>query len=166
MFLWCLAHSVFSFRGPLFRLFSQDSPDSSLCPLCSEEPETVEHLFIRCNVASTVWRKSFWLINVSNMGFLSIHDFVKMLVCPPRDRLRTPLDQWNFTPHASIWFTWNSVIHKNLVFGRRCYLDHLQAWKDDNTLKKKFWQPLDFGCLKCDIDVTIRERFSALAVSF
>lgn len=54
-FLWRTAKNILPTRGNLCKKGIKIDP---VCPLCNLEPETSEHLFMRCNFAQVVWFSS------------------------------------------------------------------------------------------------------------
>ncbi|KAJ1389468.1 Ribonuclease H domain [Sesbania bispinosa] len=52
LFLWKAASKSLPVRGALHRRHLAQSP---LCPICSQEEESIDHLFLRCD-----WTRAFW----------------------------------------------------------------------------------------------------------
>ncbi|XP_039003297.1 uncharacterized protein LOC120130003 [Hibiscus syriacus] len=90
-FLWQLAHQKVAVKVELVK---RGIPlrDDILCPLCKKQEESVQHLFISCNVVWELWNKiaSFWDISLvlphdppsllSSLGNLEIYSGSHLLV--------------------------------------------------------------------------------------
>ncbi|KAI4332285.1 hypothetical protein L6164_017207 [Bauhinia variegata] len=58
-FLWSgVLHSVLPVKSRLKRIFKSEK--SSTCFLCSQAPETVDHLFLQCSFVRSLWFTSPW----------------------------------------------------------------------------------------------------------
>lgn len=55
LFVWKVIHQILAVKDTLLRRNIMVDP---LCPLCGQDVETIEHLFLRCRCAMRVWRAS------------------------------------------------------------------------------------------------------------
>ena len=73
MFLWQLCHASLPTRGTLLKRELQINP---LCPLCRDDIEDMEHLFLRCPIVHEVWqlahahnRVSLWFRQITLIAY-------------------------------------------------------------------------------------------------
>ncbi|GKB03316.1 RNA-directed DNA polymerase, eukaryota, reverse transcriptase zinc-binding domain protein [Tanacetum coccineum] len=52
--------------------------DSVRCPLCDDDIETEEHLFIHCKVAKEIWLDVLKWWRIPNVSFVTLHDLIHL----------------------------------------------------------------------------------------
>ena len=84
---------------------------SSVCLMCNEEEETVNHLFLQCPFAGAIWRGSSLGIRTSFLATSSVKQWVVSAITHKEDSEdnRMLYLQSLFT---ILWYIWN---HRNLV---------------------------------------------------
>ncbi|KAM6562790.1 hypothetical protein CsatB_022788 [Cannabis sativa] len=108
---WCILSKALPVRSVLGRRFPIE--DES-CPLCGTESETMEHLFLSCNVAFHLWRSSPWgIFPICDAG-IRMWDWVKFLW----DLKNKGINEQETFLYASIiidtiWRTRNEKVHNN-----------------------------------------------------
>ncbi|XP_060970646.1 uncharacterized protein LOC133037410 [Cannabis sativa] len=108
---WCILSKALPVRSVLGRRFPIE--DES-CPLCGTESETMEHLFLSCNVAFHLWRSSPWVIFPICDAGIRMWDWVKFLW----DLKNKGINEQETFLYASliidtIWRTRNEKVHNN-----------------------------------------------------
>ncbi|KAF1877282.1 hypothetical protein Lal_00012053, partial [Lupinus albus] len=109
-FVWKLIRGRFPTWDELFKRNVIIRVDDMLCIFCNNHVETVDHLFVSCDFASSIWKCFYaWLqISVINpslvLDSLKLHDFVRRGCCPKLWRMF-----W-FTVVWSLWIMRNKVI--------------------------------------------------------
>ncbi|KAE8656892.1 Protein MOR1 [Hibiscus syriacus] len=105
-FLWQVSHRRLAVRSELIKRGVM--LEEVACPLCAKQEETVQHLFISCQVAWELW-SSFWrLWGVSAV----LPNDPASLLCSWSD-LRPKSLIWSFIPGVVLWSLWkarNSVV--------------------------------------------------------
>ncbi|XP_038996646.1 uncharacterized protein LOC120121327 [Hibiscus syriacus] len=105
-FLWQVSHRRLAVRSELIK--RGVTLEEVSCPLCAKQEETVQHLFISCQVAWDLW-SSFWrLWGVSAV----LPNDPASLLCSWSD-LRPKSLIWSFIPGVVLWSLWkarNSVV--------------------------------------------------------
>ncbi|KAE8678433.1 hypothetical protein F3Y22_tig00111410pilonHSYRG00088 [Hibiscus syriacus] len=105
-FLWQVSHQRLAVRSELIK--RGVTLEEVSCPLCAKQEETVQHLFISCQVAWDLW-SSFWrLWGVSSV----LPNDPASLLCSWSD-LRPKSLIWDFIPGVVLWSLWkarNSVV--------------------------------------------------------
>ncbi|GKB14899.1 reverse transcriptase domain, reverse transcriptase zinc-binding domain protein, partial [Tanacetum coccineum] len=74
--------------------------DSVLCPICNEEIETEEHLFVKCEIAKKTWTEVLKWWNICNVRLENINDIFSL-----KNRV-------NFSPSTTKIF--DAVIHSTI----------------------------------------------------
>uniref|UniRef100_A0A803PQ85 Reverse transcriptase zinc-binding domain-containing protein n=1 Tax=Cannabis sativa TaxID=3483 RepID=A0A803PQ85_CANSA len=108
---WCILSKALPVRSVLGKRFPIE--DES-CPLCGMEVETLEHLFLSCNVASHLWRSSPWRIfSICDTG-IRMWDWVKFL-CDLKKKGINEHEAFLFASLTidTIWRTRNDKVHNN-----------------------------------------------------
>lgn len=80
LLLWKLASSALPVHATLHFLATRVDENFFLCLLCNQEPESVEHLFLRCCFAQTLWRSARWPLDARNLHHLSIAEWISTLL--------------------------------------------------------------------------------------
>ena len=52
------------------------------CPVCGEEVETIEHVFIRYPITVQAWANSVWPLNMGVFKDMSIDQWIKIIINP------------------------------------------------------------------------------------
>jgi hypothetical protein len=85
-----------------------------VCPFCNGPLETLNHIFLECDLARILWRTSPWPLLISSFADRPISDWI-MAIIYPFVKLDIPLaDIWNFQIFAAlvmdvIWFSRNKL---------------------------------------------------------
>jgi hypothetical protein len=79
---------------------------------CGEVLESVDHLFITCNLISSVWFKLLWWLGIQFVSPYGISRFLHAFLGPGLVRKNKLL--WLLIWHATVWFIWDS--RNNLIF--------------------------------------------------
>lgn len=68
---------------PAWEILNKRFPIPDLCcPICGEEEETIEHIFIRCPITVQVWANSTWPLNIRAFKDMNIDQWIKVLINP------------------------------------------------------------------------------------
>ncbi|KAE8685834.1 bromodomain and WD repeat-containing protein 3-like isoform X4 [Hibiscus syriacus] len=102
VFLWQLAHQKVAVREELVKRGLQLG-DEILCPFCKKQVESVQHLFISCDVVWELWNKiaSYWEIA------LVLPKDPPSLLCSWGE-LRGKSLIWKFIPGVVFWSIWKA----------------------------------------------------------
>ena len=90
-----------------------------VCPFCRGPLETLNHIFLNCDLVKVIWRTSPWPNLISSFAARPITDWI-IAVIYPSAKLDVPLaDIRRFQIFAAIvldtiWFTRNKLIHDNI----------------------------------------------------
>ncbi|GJS55575.1 RNA-directed DNA polymerase, eukaryota, reverse transcriptase zinc-binding domain protein [Tanacetum coccineum] len=78
--------------------------NSMRCPICDEDVETEEHIFVYCNLARKIWKDVLLWWNVYNVNALSLLEAInlvdKVSLPPPLSTLFDTVVQ------TTLWFLW------------------------------------------------------------
>ncbi|KAM6542808.1 hypothetical protein CsatB_007255 [Cannabis sativa] len=138
----------------------------SLCPVCHASPETVSHILLSCNFATSCWNH----IGLPAGVYLD-HSFASWL-----DSLFTILDEDRVCSLSmvcwSLWKARNSIVWKdkvlttaNVVTSARIALDHWRKAQDNNSLSHiysgncddgtELWTKPDINTIKINVDAAL-----------
>ncbi|XP_060972674.1 uncharacterized protein LOC133038523 [Cannabis sativa] len=168
---WCILSQALPVRAVIKRRLQID--DSS-CPLCGRGEETMEHLFLTCDVAMHLWRSSPWgIFPVCDIG-VRVWDWVKFIWSLNSRGLRVD-DVFLYASFVvdNIWRMRNDVIHNNCTPNVLKYIDHIcSSFADAHTSllhsptppEKDTWMPppLDWIKLNCDVRVGLESMCIAV----
>ncbi|XP_058759850.1 uncharacterized protein LOC131633146 [Vicia villosa] len=170
-YLWkCNAPSrilFFGWRFILDRIATRDQlvrrgilreGNDSLCALCLLEEESIEHLSYSCRVTSSIWRRVYMWLDLSE--FMSLEDFVAFfhncgkLLCLNKRTIVAIV--WLATVW-SIWIKRNAVIFKEesfsftecmseIVYNPWCWL--CSSYKKVNLCNYYYWNILPLECFE------------------
>ncbi|GKB48541.1 RNA-directed DNA polymerase, eukaryota, reverse transcriptase zinc-binding domain protein, partial [Tanacetum coccineum] len=76
VFMWRLKHGRLPVRALLDR-YGMDL-DTTLCPMCNEVVESLDHCFFSCSKAKSVWNKVFDWWSLDNFDGSSIADILNV----------------------------------------------------------------------------------------
>lgn len=85
-------------------LFKKKIAQSPHCPICQNEPETLEHLFLLCPWTQPLWFGLQILHVPSNLGLTTIHGWI-LNALNSYSHLNQNLEAWIF---ISLWQIWKS----------------------------------------------------------
>ncbi|XVF66356.1 hypothetical protein PTKIN_Ptkin10aG0029100 [Pterospermum kingtungense] len=74
IFLWKICNDCLPTKAKLHSLIDTFTP---ICPMCEQENETTEHLFLLCPFARAVWFGSDLTIRMDLMEVTSLKDWIK-----------------------------------------------------------------------------------------
>jgi hypothetical protein len=114
--------------------------DESRCPLCNEEIETVNHLFLRCRFVTGIWYAILrWLGVLSALPPMILMSYAILVGCGSNKKRRKG---FSVVWLAYIWAVWkarNERIFNNGVFDASVVMDDVQRlswqWFMNNTAK-------------------------------
>ncbi|XP_057452404.1 uncharacterized protein LOC130744229 [Lotus japonicus] len=155
--------------------------DNGLCSLCSQAPETADHLFLHCLLSWSMWSDIVKREGVAWVPPNSLVDLAKQwdFLCVNSDPIL-----WKLIPYSLVWFLWvrkNDLVFKDKAFNREKVWDmHVMQikwwvkakWKDCPYNTEQFnanfcnirmkmtavsvrtttWQPPTLGTLKFNVD--------------
>ncbi|XP_057432300.1 uncharacterized protein LOC130725057 [Lotus japonicus] len=155
--------------------------DNGNCSLCSQAPETVDHLFLHCLLSWNMWSDILKREGVAWVPPNSLVDLAKQwdFLCVNSDPIL-----WKLIPYSLVWSLWvgrNDLVFRDKVFNREEVWDmHVMRigwwvkakWKDCPYNTEQFnanfcnirmkmsavsvrtttWQPPTLGTLKFNVD--------------
>ena len=77
---------------------------STRCPVCDNDIETEEHLFVSCNIAKETWSKVLYWWNMHNNPIVSLPDAVNLA-----DRVSLPTNHYihfDVVVQTTLWVLW------------------------------------------------------------
>ena len=172
------AQEILSKRFPI--------PDIS-CPICGEEVETVEHVFIHSPITIQAWANSIWPLNMDVFKDINIDKWIKInidkwikIIINPREMLKIQgKEAKEFTLFAvvlcdQIWKNRNQTMWGNQLVDssklsiqiNKVFIQHKQAWQSILGEKENSpsWKPPPLGWIKCNFDAALKPDKVVLAV--
>jgi hypothetical protein len=172
--LWKVAWNILPSRDNIGRFVVSNDPNAWVCPFCKGPIETLSHIFLECELATSLWSLSPWP-NVLG-GFVSrpISDWILALLSPVVVLGVTKNEVRKFQLFASlvldfIWRARNLLIHEGTVFSAgqaffqvsRTLNFHVDAWK--SCILPSLWAPPAVGWFKANFDVAVTHSFAVAA---
>lgn len=139
IFVWLAMLGTLNTKDKLIRLGILEASNGP-CLLCNSEPESGEHLFLHCSVASSMW---MWWLNMWNIQWCfasSISDALQLWVYPKSNTFLKKV--WVASFHIILWTIWrerNNRCFENIS----CSLQQLQ----DLVLLRLGWWIKGWGVL-------------------
>jgi hypothetical protein len=90
--LWRIAWNALPVRVNLFKYIPSISFDEWVCPICNGPQESIQHVFLGCIFAKTVWRTSRWPLNTESFAALPIEVWIKAII-KPHELLGIPINE-------------------------------------------------------------------------
>lgn len=175
-FLWRVVWNALPTRNHLARIIPNDVAEFGFCPLCEGALETVEHVFLYCPIVQCVWRQAPWPLNMELLHLSSIVDWIQVVLNPRKRLAITSSDEHPVVVYIvvamdMIWFLRNQKVHEgisadpSLLLNRikRCYQQHLVAWRAKNYQEQRIWIAPTDGVFKINIDAAVKSSFVTLA---
>ncbi|GJT27878.1 reverse transcriptase domain, reverse transcriptase zinc-binding domain protein [Tanacetum coccineum] len=78
--------------------------NSVRCPICDEDVETEDHIFVHCNLARKIWKDVLLWWKVDNINVLSLLEAINLL-----DKVSLPpplFALFDAVVQATLWFLW------------------------------------------------------------
>ncbi|KAM6590718.1 hypothetical protein CsatA_013323 [Cannabis sativa] len=168
---WCILSQALPVRAVIRRRIQIE--DTS-CPFCGLAEETVEHLFLTCDVAMHLWRSSPWgIFPVCNTG-IRVWDWVKFIWSLNKRGIRVE-DVFLYASIIvdNIWRMRNEVVHNNSTpdiikcmdqIGFSYAESHASLLPSPPPPAKDSWTPppLDWIKLNCDVRVGLESMCIAV----
>ncbi|XP_060974752.1 uncharacterized protein LOC133039812 [Cannabis sativa] len=159
---WCILSNALPTRAVINQRFHIED---TCCPLCGNREETMEHLFLTCDVAMHLWRSSPWgFYPICDTG-IRVWDWVKF-IWDLNSRGVLVKDAFLYASIIvdTIWRVRNDKVHNNrLVDVKKCIDDIYFVYADlkDTLLSsptshlEETWSPppRDWIKLNCDVKV-------------
>ncbi|XP_030502633.2 uncharacterized protein LOC115717800 [Cannabis sativa] len=169
--------SILSDALPIRALFSKRMViDETSCPICGKGDETMEHLFLFCDLASHLWRSSPWgIMPVVDFG-ARMWNWVKFLW----DLRSRGVDTDGLFLYASIvvdtiWRARNDKVHNNSLGTLVHYIDSIYycyadygscLFKSHRVEDTLVWSPPPEDWIKINCDVRVgEETMCAVAIA-
>ncbi|XP_060957966.1 uncharacterized protein LOC133029954 [Cannabis sativa] len=168
---WCILSKAFPVRVVLSkRLHLEDVA----CPLCGGDEETIEHLFLSCNLAFYLWHSSPWgIFPISGSG-IQMWDWVKFIRPLGKQSINTD----EVFLYASIivdiiWRTQNDKVHNRRLVNINHCIDSIHYSYEDyrasifptpSPCLVVGWQPLPQEWIKFNCDVKVGMESKCIAV--
>ncbi|XP_058775531.1 uncharacterized protein LOC131649790 [Vicia villosa] len=127
------------------------------CPFCSNQPETLDHLFYQCHVTKVVWNRIYmWLGNDVNLSHEDFKNFGSIQEKVKKTNIKVTL---NTIWIALIWCTWNmrnTIIFDNGIFSFDEVISNILyfswRWVSNKELPSRInfydWYKLPLLCIK------------------
>ncbi|KAL3824228.1 hypothetical protein ACJIZ3_020257 [Penstemon smallii] len=172
IFWWKVLNNILPTRCRLNQLFN--IPDTT-CPLCHNEQEDLDHIFLRCPFYERIWFCSKWCFRLSSISHLSFTNWISLLLdCRstifPLDDSREELIIFCVTAMASIWQHRNSIIHDQSTLSFPALLNSIHKKSFDHwnaQLSKKLYDKMasqsgscikpPLGWLKASSDLSFKD---------
>lgn len=151
-FLWKFTWNILPVRTNIFKFNHTIDPEQLACPLCLGPPESIQHIFLPCPFARSIWRHSSWPLNTTVFESHPIDSWTKALL-RPHCMLGIPIKvvlEFQITALVSmdhIWMARNKLIHNgtppdpqpSVKLNKSSINHHLSAWKKSPSLAE--WSP-------------------------
>ncbi|KAM6550789.1 hypothetical protein CsatB_000597 [Cannabis sativa] len=168
---WCILSQALPVRAVIKRRFQIED---SRCPLCGLGDETMEHLFLTCDVAMHLWHSSPWgIFPVGDTG-IRVWDWVKFIWSLNKRGLRVE-DVFLYASIVvdNIWRLCNDVVHNHCSPNIHNCIDlicssyaeaHSSLLPGPSPPGKDIWTPppLDWIKLNCDVRVGLESMCTAV----
>ncbi|XP_060962046.1 uncharacterized protein LOC115719437 [Cannabis sativa] len=159
---WCILSKALPVRAEIGRRFQIEDLG---CPLCGLMEESMEHLFLSCDVALRLWRSSPWGIYPVCDNGIRVWDWVKFMWNLNKRGLRTE-DVFLYASIVvdNIWRMHNEVIHNNTAPNVMKCIGSISTYFVElrtslvpslTPILRESWEPppLDWIKLNCDVRV-------------
>ncbi|KAK3189704.1 hypothetical protein Dsin_029265 [Dipteronia sinensis] len=154
VFVWHLLHGRTLVKDVLHRLGSQ--VDSNVrCPICQESEESIDHLFLSCKWANSLWHRcmKWWDVSVCLPRSLKEWWESWMELCYQKNSERA----WRSLFFAVTWSIWEARNHKvfkdgahNIHVAQYCYV--LYRGEKKKLPSSGEWIPPPADALKFNVD--------------
>jgi hypothetical protein len=150
--LWKVAWNMLPSRDNISRFVVSEDPNTWNCPFCNCTVETLNHIFLDCDLARILWRSSPWPLNPVGFALRPISDWILAIVFPSIWLSIPTCDSKRFQIFASlildvIWMARNKLVH--------------EAIQPDPL--PSLWSLPPPGSFKANFDVAVRGNFSVAA---
>ncbi|KAG8372215.1 hypothetical protein BUALT_Bualt12G0043300 [Buddleja alternifolia] len=167
----CIPEIRERFFGSSFELKSHD-----------KEPESLDHLFIRCPIAQQVWLVSKWNFRLLPFEHLVIEDWIRLLLSMDRHLISSLELCWEFLTFSVIamglvWNARNKLCHEFIPvdvvkiahLADKLTIEHVKAQRakllraqEYNPVQK--WRAPPFDWLKVNTDASFKDGLCAVAI--
>ena len=165
---------------PVREILSKRFPIPNIsCPVCGEEVETVEHVFIRCPITVQAWANSVWPLNMDVFKDMNIDQWIKIIINPLEKLKIQGKEAREFSLFAAVhcdqvWKNRNQTVWGNQPVDsiklsiqiNKVFIQHKQAWQSILGEKENSpsWKPPPLGWIKCNFDAAVKPDKVVLAV--
>jgi hypothetical protein len=117
--LWKIAWNILPYRANIGRFVNSEDDNAWVCPFCNGTLETLNHIFLDCDLAKILWRTSPWPLLISSFAAKPIFDWIIAIIYPSV-KLDIPFaDIRKFQIFAAlvmgvIWFSRKKLIHETI----------------------------------------------------
>ncbi|XP_075663417.1 uncharacterized protein LOC142633008 [Castanea sativa] len=149
------------------------------CPVCGEEVETVEHVFICCPITIQAWANSAWPLNMVVFKDMSIDQWINIIINQSELLKIQGKEAKEFTLFAAIlcdqiWKNKNQTVWGNQpaksiklpVRINKVFTQHKQAWQSilEEKENSPSWKPPPLRWIKCNFDTAVKPDKVVLTV--
>jgi hypothetical protein len=172
--LWKVAWNILPSRANIGIFVVSNDPNAWVCPFCKGPIETLSHIFLECDLATSLWSLSSWPNVIGGFVSRPISEWILALLSPIVVLGVAKNEVRKFQLFASlvldfIWKARNLLIHEGTVFSAsqaffqvsRTLNFHVVAWKD--CILPSLWAPPTVGWIKANFDVAVTHSFAVAA---
>jgi hypothetical protein len=80
--LWKVAWDILPSRANIGRFVVSNEPNAWVCPFCNDSTETLSHIFLECDLATSLWSLSSWPNVLGRFGSRPISKWILALLSP------------------------------------------------------------------------------------
>lgn len=149
--------------------------ETSTCPLCADQLESLNHLFFDCKVSRPLWKEAPWPLLIERFAdYPNVH-WISIVLDPGIIGILVA-EYHHFQLYAVnaldvVWFERNRIVHEScdcemplvLARRRRVTMHHVNAWQLRHQHLSHEWHPPDPGVIKINVDVAIRPSYAMAA---
>ena len=157
---------------PVREIFSKRFPIPNIsCPVCGEEVEFIEHVFIRCPIIVQAWANSVWPLNMGVFKDMSIDQWINIIINPIEMLHVQGKEAKDFTLFAIVLCDQICMNRNQTVWGNKLvdsiklsiqinkvFIQHKQAWQSIIGEKENSpsWKPPPLGWIKFNFDAAVK----------
>ncbi|KAK4484398.1 hypothetical protein RD792_006977 [Penstemon davidsonii] len=175
-------YDQYLFSGKFVKLRFLFSVNNVNCPICDLEEESIDHLFLRCPFAKSVWFNSKWCFRIDSFSHEPISGLLNTLLDPKSRLFPSEVVRLEFLIFAalameSIWNFRNCICHDKPIVEQNKFISllekkaygHFAAQMKVHALSKAphliaAWYPPKEGLLKVNTDASFKDGIAAVAV--
>ena len=177
MLLWRIGANAIPTKVNLQHRIQQSD---TTCSLCNSDEETYTHLFFQCPFAKALWTIVGWGLKIDSSSLASNEDIIKLITNPPKAPIPT-YQHWTIPLNMAliiyeIWKTRNhllfqgnrvdlskamSNVRTRFLEASKVYSPSIRPYLEPSV---DVWSPPPQGWIKINVDATLSNSKSALAV--